>query len=582
MAFREVELPDGTIAEFPDTMSDDAVAAVLRKQYAPKPTDLRSKVSEAVGPLGSGILRGVAQLPEAALQAGSLLAAPYTGVAPSQLEQYAKSTPAGQTLFEAGQPQTDIEKQYKEQAPVQSFVGEIAPTMAIAPQSALKNAPALEKAGTAALQGLIGSQTSAYQSPEQRVQGAGIGAGGGALLERGLAGVGALASPLTKYMPFVDKRKAAAVEIAKNRGGKMPASAKAEQAMYKQVESTLGKEYADTLSLAQMTGDERMLNMEKAYAQAQTPEGAAMIQQAANRKQAAQQQAIQEYRNTIKLSDKESEVLDQLQNKLLPETKMAPDSVAKLTTDPIIKNFLRSVGPRPKGGKPSEEAMLFQARVGEHALDTAYYFDVVRRKLMEKKVAYDEAGEYSNSDLYKTAISKLDEELGKSTGGKYQTMKALQQRQIITRELDDEFANVAKEFSEGKSVQSYGDVLKIFRGNRLKEQAMEIARMKDDRVRGKAERGLNLIQHIVGRSDPREIAKQLGREQVAYPQVGGVVSTTAREVGTFMRGGYNKEVAYLLANPEKYIQQLEAIEKVKPAERLPKFAVLLGSLQAEE
>jgi len=50
---KEVDLPDGTVGEFPDNMSDEAIAAVLKKQYAPKPP-----VQVPSGPPGSPGFRG--------------------------------------------------------------------------------------------------------------------------------------------------------------------------------------------------------------------------------------------------------------------------------------------------------------------------------------------------------------------------------------------------------------------------------------------------------------------------------------------------------------------------------------------
>jgi len=56
---KEIELPDGTIAEFPAEMPDDQIAAVLRKQFAPKPqASLTDRLLQAAKP-EMGVFRGM-------------------------------------------------------------------------------------------------------------------------------------------------------------------------------------------------------------------------------------------------------------------------------------------------------------------------------------------------------------------------------------------------------------------------------------------------------------------------------------------------------------------------------------------
>ena len=70
---REVELPNGSIGEFPDTMSDGAIAAVLSKQFPP-PKSAASRVVDgaldAAKNLGTGLATGAGQL-------GTKILAPY-------------------------------------------------------------------------------------------------------------------------------------------------------------------------------------------------------------------------------------------------------------------------------------------------------------------------------------------------------------------------------------------------------------------------------------------------------------------------------------------------------------------------
>lgn len=66
---REVELPNGAIGEFPDHMSDDAIAAVLSKQFAPKKSFADNAIDAAKN-LGTGLATGAGQL-------GAKILAPY-------------------------------------------------------------------------------------------------------------------------------------------------------------------------------------------------------------------------------------------------------------------------------------------------------------------------------------------------------------------------------------------------------------------------------------------------------------------------------------------------------------------------
>lgn len=59
---KEIELPDGTIAEFPDDMSNDQIAGVLQKQFKPVPEPKSSGILQHAGNLAAGVARGVGSI----------------------------------------------------------------------------------------------------------------------------------------------------------------------------------------------------------------------------------------------------------------------------------------------------------------------------------------------------------------------------------------------------------------------------------------------------------------------------------------------------------------------------------------
>jgi hypothetical protein len=423
--------------------------------------------------------------------------------------------------------------------------------------------------------------------------------------------------------------------------------------MYNRNVQLFGEDDAAKLALYDLTGDGSVENMAKAYSRAATPEAAQMIKEAAQKKEATVAKALSGYADNIRLSGKETEQVKKLQAELLPTTKVDADSYNQITSDPVIKNFLKqnmghtlpeykavetaqtkvrglqdkikklqlatreakadtpekvelvsfqkqlaSAQQKLRSAKGNvdralpESTLLFRSEVGGHAPQTAFYLDAVRKRLQDKR--YDSGTSASDRRHYAAAVDKLDNALSKATGGSfdktkekfvggaYDEMKSLQQRRLLTNELDKQFAGLSNNIREGYTVTDVQEMKKIFAGRNFSELAEDAAKIKEPKVRAKAEQSLSLIRNFVRNVDPETVVKQLGASTQAEPQLGGVFSTAGREVGTFMRGEYNKEVSYLIDHPQEYVKQLEKIAAMPNKDRFPAFARLLANMSTGE
>lgn len=598
---------------------------------------------ENLAAYGAAAGRSFAKLPQAAVEIGSLLSTPFTGIDPKSAPEAFEQTAVGSTLKEYSEPTSPTEKRLAADNPYMTFAGDITAPIVAGPR-AVANAP---RVAQAAFQGGVGSQLMTFDSPEERITAGLEGIGYGVLGDRLFAGLGKLTGPLAKYVPGTDKTRLAAKDIAKTRGGAAPASAADESAMFNRTEKLMGTEAANRMSLYDITGDIRVENKAKAFALSQTEEGAQMIKEAADLKQKAVAKAMQGYRNTLRLNKAETDNLNLLQNKVLPQAKVSAGDYNKITSDPLVANNIkklygkdlpeyqvledaqsrlkdlqadlkeaRSVSRLDKAksedarlvaglmddirlqqeqvrrakeavtSRMPEEAILFRSQVEGHSPQSAFFMDKLRRRLMTLKT---EAKDPSVAASYQKSIDKIDDALAKPVDelagqkGAYNTMKGLQQREIMVRDLDAQHANVGKTLDEGRLVDSVSELKKVYSGANMKKLMEAQSRIKDPAKRKEAKQVLNYIRTFVNNVDDEAVQKNLGRAENASVEGGGLATLVVKPVGKFMRGEYNKEVAYLIDNPSEYVKQLQAIERNEtPEKALMAFARVLGAIQGAE
>lgn len=242
----EVELPDGSIAEFPDGMPPEQIQAVLQRQFGTVPLDEPQQVpQEATAPEqyggGMGMFRAATDASQAGLMGGfddeigaAMMAPIHAGM------DWFKGDG-----FDVGRNYTRLQKQLDDQKktrrserPATSIAGEIAGGLALGGGAAKaglsvagKALPVIGKTGAAMLEGGAygGLYGAGEAAPGERLAGAGtgatIGAITGGLMERGgqmLANRAARkALPVAQTSDDLAARSSAAYDIFDRSGGRV-------------------------------------------------------------------------------------------------------------------------------------------------------------------------------------------------------------------------------------------------------------------------------------------------------------------------------------------------------------------------
>jgi hypothetical protein len=166
---KEIELPDGSIAEFPDDMHDDAIGEVLRKQYAPTPEPTKRQPA-------SFLKRALAGLADPIYGAAQ--------IADKVIDPVRQAISPGASSMADVIKQRDAEYQAPEGFDAARLVGNVAN-----PVSWMGGgAGTLRAAGNAAVQSALQPVSPDANFLAEKAKQAGIGAAGGAVLSKAMRG----------------------------------------------------------------------------------------------------------------------------------------------------------------------------------------------------------------------------------------------------------------------------------------------------------------------------------------------------------------------------------------------------------
>lgn len=480
-----------------------------------------------------------------------------------------RSSPVGNAIMDLGKPQTIPEQQMASDYPISSALGGAAPSLMIPSIGVSKAAPLATKIATNMAEGALGAQAETYATPEDRARATLYAAGTGGLVKAGTETIKTLASGLRPYLPFA-QRTAATKELSQAR----QKTSLGEAAVMDRAKRIYGED-VNLLSLADLTNDPRIRNKEVAYALAQTPEGAQQVLNFSRRKEQAFRDVAKEFQGYTSLRKGEADFMAGVYADM-KGTKLLPEDFTKITSNPRFKEELKVLRKdpafkrlmdNPDNGGPLSAYMMAEVRK-----------NINPNRGLKEGEKLSSASEREVNALYKD----LDEALVKATNGDYDKLKGLEQMKIFSDNLDREVANVPMRMQEGVQVPDINAYKKVFQGKSFRDMYKFASVMRNKEDRKNMRESLRLVQNFATDLDSKTAANVLGKFEEASPGGSGPVTRGINKVGTLLRGGYNKEMSYLINHPSEYIDELRRIEQLPPGQKIAQFTRVLGNIRGQQ
>jgi len=353
-------------------------------------------------------------------------------------------------------------------------------------------------------------------------------------------------------------------------------------------------EFINLPQLAEGPTSVALSNIERTLAQSSDPKLAQKIMSRRAAQDKALNAAVESLRRVIPLQEGERE-LGRATYSNLNSIKLKPDAYEDLLNNTKLQDIMRDVYGRKfdvtEAGQlsfPIEQAGIgYKGQVVPPAFakdlaststrkpyadlrrtlagydsNSVAFWDQIKREVDSTLYGSRDLGDAERralQDLRTRLVRAMDTAAEGSVD--YQRARALSQREIIGRQLDEMFTKAPEvRTGVGEYAPSAQGVKTMFTRGNWKGIEEALSGIQDKDVKKKALYHANLIRDLSMSLEAEDAYKQVGKSFSATTEPPTIARAVAG-VGNFLRGDYNMAIAEVLHNPNKYNEVIQKIAK---------------------